>query len=584
MPGPLSSADIGSGSQGASDLQEGPAGVVARWLTLLSLLVLGGVLAARPLLADPAAGRLKELDQADGDASVAEDARRQVAGAVERRTFTVVGGALLAFVVGSLLLLLIDAAAAEGDSLRRGLTGGLFDHLATRPGVLWLMRTALGALLAVWLLVERRGAGVARGPLGRWAPVALVATMLLMTSLSSHSAALEDGAGVGTAVDWVHLLAGSLWIGGLVSLGLVLLPALAPLGGPARTRLLAYFVPRFSTIALASVVVLVLTGAFQTWQLLDPLRDITRINWGKALLVKLALVLALIGLGAVNLLVIRPRLRAYAGRMDQATRERAAGLRLTFRRVVLTEAALGVVVLLVVGVLTGVSPSRAALELPEGPFRPFVLDQSAEDLSGRLVLSPGRIGNNRFDLSVREQDGRALPENATAVLRITTLDQESGVAEVRMETLGPGRFTAAGSYLSIAGLWEVAAIVRRPGTDDVTLPFRLSLTEATGRPQAEERRPAAPLARGREIYQQNCAQCHGVGGRGDGPLAAGLRPPPVDLTVHVPLHGDATLAGWIANGIPRTAMPAFGGQFSEEEIQAVINYLRDLARQSGQDR
>ena len=52
----------------------------------------------------------------------------------------------------------------------------------------------------------------------------------------------------------------------------------------------------------------------------------------------------------------------------------------------------------------------------------------------------------------------------------------------------------------------------------------------------------------------------------------------------MPLHSDQELAGWIANGIPRTSMPAWGGQFKPEEIQAIINYLRDLARQGGQGR
>jgi copper transport protein len=403
--------------------------------------------------------------------------------------------------------------------------------------------------------------------------------MLLMTSLSSHSAALRTGAAVATAVDWIHLLAVALWVGGLLFLALVFLPALRPLAGPARTQVLATLVPRFSTLALASVAVIVLTGAYQTWQLLDGWSALRELNWGRTLVVKLALVVLLVGLGAVNLLVVRPRMAAYASRMDRATRERAAGLRFTFRRVVLAEAGLGVLIVLVVGVLTGTTPSQAVSDLPEGPFRPFVLNSTAEDLSGTLVLSPGRIGNNRFDFTIEQANGQPLPDATEMVLRIFTLDQDTGVAEARTESLGGGRFTTAGPYLSTVGLWEVAAVVRRPGMDEATLAFRLSLTESTGRPQEEESRPAAPLARGREIYQQNCIQCHGTAGKGDGPLAAGLRPPPLDLTVHVPLHPDQDLVGFISNGVSRTAMPAFGSQFSEEEIQAVVNYLRELAKE-----
>ena len=42
--------------------------------------------------------------------------------------------------------------------------------------------------------------------------------------------------------------------------------------------------------------------------------------------------------------------------------------------------------------------------------------------------------------------------------------------------------------------------------------------------------PPAPEVSGRALFAENCAVCHGDGGRGDGPAAAGMTPPPVDLT------------------------------------------------------
>lgn len=59
----------------------------------------------------------------------------------------------------------------------------------------------------------------------------------------------------------------------------------------------------------------------------------------------------------------------------------------------------------------------------------------------------------------------------------------------------------------------------------------------------------------------------------------GQRPPLLDLTVQVSLHPDQDIAAFISRGVPRTAMPSFAGQFTEEEIQAVVNYLRDLTKQ-----
>ncbi|MCZ7567886.1 MAG: cytochrome c [Ardenticatenaceae bacterium] len=86
----------------------------------------------------------------------------------------------------------------------------------------------------------------------------------------------------------------------------------------------------------------------------------------------------------------------------------------------------------------------------------------------------------------------------------------------------------------------------------------------------------ASIARGRVLYGQHCAACHGATGRGDGPAAAGLNPGPADLQVHVPLHTDAAIFDWITNGIPGSAMLAQGEAIRPEDRWNIINYLRVL--------
>jgi mono/diheme cytochrome c family protein len=89
---------------------------------------------------------------------------------------------------------------------------------------------------------------------------------------------------------------------------------------------------------------------------------------------------------------------------------------------------------------------------------------------------------------------------------------------------------------------------------------------------------AASVAAGQQLYTQHCTPCHGLTGRGNGPLAAGLRPPPADLVVHVPLHTDHDLFQLIRDGIAGTAMAPFGGQMTEEDIWHTINYLKTLGQ------
>ncbi|MBI2888200.1 MAG: c-type cytochrome [Chloroflexi bacterium] len=86
------------------------------------------------------------------------------------------------------------------------------------------------------------------------------------------------------------------------------------------------------------------------------------------------------------------------------------------------------------------------------------------------------------------------------------------------------------------------------------------------------------IARGRPVYEERCASCHGPAGRGDGPQAKGLNPPPADLAGgHIFAHSDEDLFYWVTNGIDGTAMPALKDQISEQQRWDVVNYVRSLA-------
>ncbi|HEY7907805.1 MAG TPA: CopD family protein, partial [Thermomicrobiales bacterium] len=87
----------------------------------------------------------------------------------------------------------------------------------------------------------------------------------------------------------------------------------------------------------------------------------------------------------------------------------------------------------------------------------------------------------------------------------------------------------------------------------------------------------ATLARGQQLFAQNCAICHGAGGKGDGPLGQNLNPRPVDLTgSHLTTHTDGDLYWWISHGIAGTGMPSFTGTLSDQDIWAIIRYVRSL--------
>ncbi|MCX7515024.1 FTR1 family protein [Frateuria hangzhouensis] len=96
--------------------------------------------------------------------------------------------------------------------------------------------------------------------------------------------------------------------------------------------------------------------------------------------------------------------------------------------------------------------------------------------------------------------------------------------------------------------------------------------------------PTAPahtpdLARGAALYQQTCAACHGAHGRGDGPAAAALDPPPIDFTDRTRADQRSALSLFeaISQGVKGTAMAGYAGTLSKPDRWSLAYYVGTLA-------
>jgi mono/diheme cytochrome c family protein len=85
--------------------------------------------------------------------------------------------------------------------------------------------------------------------------------------------------------------------------------------------------------------------------------------------------------------------------------------------------------------------------------------------------------------------------------------------------------------------------------------------------------------KGKALYEQSCAVCHGAQGKGDSPTGKLLMPPPANLTsAATQKKSDAEIVQIITNGKPPSAMPAFKGQLSEQQMQDVLAYVRTFVK------
>jgi copper transport protein len=459
--------------------------------------------------------------------------------------------------------------------------------------------------------------------------------ILWTLSLTSHGAAT---AGIRTAAlvsDFVHLAAAAVWVGALFHLFLAIPPVVRGLSPRQRRDTLARLVPRFSLVAGLSVAVLLVTGTFNSWaQVTTP--EALQTPYGQALILKVVLVGALLLFGALNLVWVRPGLARREGRERWLKRFVSAEVVLA----ILVLGSVGLLTSLEparqVASRQGIGVPDAPLlrDTSEGTTMALKVEPSTVGSNRLTVQLEDRLGApiaNATDVRVRVKyldadlgedtasavatgDGNYVLEGVPlsiagawqAELLVTRPDAFDARAAFRFEVTPSGAsgswaispspeksnllagigLAVLGVVFMVAGLpmggWftRAGAGVMVPGIVGLVVGVILLVNTplAQSGPKLVNPFPPNPesLTAGETLYARTCQTCHGETGRGDGPLGVGLEPAPADLVVHVPLHPEADLFGYIHDGIPGTGMAPLGDVLTDDEIWHVINYIRTL--------
>lgn len=363
---------------------------------------------------------------------VLETADRQTRRRLWRVVAALAGGLAVAAVAG----IVLQGAVAGGFSLVEALDWNVVAAVVdTRFGRVWLVQAGLAAGLATlaWLAGRRGGTG----PI---ATLALVPACALVLTPAAAGHANVSGR-LAFVTDVAHVEAAAVWIGGLAFLVLAIASA-----GEARWRVVAGDVPRFSTLALLSVAALVLTGSATAYIQVRAWRGLWETPYGLLLLVKLALVLGVLGLGAYHNRRVVPRLRAGVG---------SPQVRRRFLHTTGVELGLLTAVVAVTAVLVSQPPARAEVA-PEGPY---ATTAELDDLELNLVVDPAQAGSNDVHIYLTDRSGQpADVVEATVAARLPS--REIGPLRLSMQRAGPGHFIATGT-LAIAGDWQLAIDVLR---------------------------------------------------------------------------------------------------------------------------
>lgn len=271
-------------------------------------------------------------------------------------------------------------------------------------------------------------------------------------------------------LDFGHLTAASVWVGGLVALTLL---AVSVRGVNVEApSLWGSFLKRFSLVATVCVVVMVLTGLWTYWLHVGAPKLLVHTLYGETLLVKLLLVVGLVALGAVNQLWLLPRvqaLRAVGGGDGKVMRQTIKH----FRKVLAVEAAIGLAILFVVPQLAS-SARNQAFQQAGGALTAYANTDAGQVSLRRSGLEPGLT-----DYDIR------LPGGVAGAVEVSFSPPRPGLAPITTPAIqiGDGRYRVTGIDTPIAGTWDATVSQAGGPTAHLQLPVNAVPEEPVHAPQ-----------------------------------------------------------------------------------------------------
>jgi copper transport protein len=384
------------------------------------------------------------------------------ANAFATRVSMLLGGAAILGMLVSVLGVALQGATAAGVSLWSSLTGTVIQNtLESRFGEVWGLRALDWVALAGLLAAARRSA---RWPPPTWiaAGFGLGAAYLAITPALAGHASIESPVGVFLPSDVLHVLAASVWVGGIAFLLLALPAATRRLHGPERSRLLLAVLSRFSPLALTAVLVIAATGVVQAYIDVRSLHALLHSTYGTLILVKTALLAALIVLGWINRSRVIPALRRVT-----AAGEPPAGTGVLARRTLRGEL---VAMACVLGVTAALISYAPPVDLAASPFSAagavaangtFSINTSLGPAELEMSVEPARVGPNTIHVYLF--DARTGAQfTATKELTVTASLPAKAIGPLPLQARisGPGHYTLAAAELSLGGTWSITLVDR----------------------------------------------------------------------------------------------------------------------------
>ena len=330
----------------------------------------------------------------------------------------------------------------------------------------------------------------------------LAGVILLTIAFTSDAAQLAQPHASAVVLDWLYLAAQSMWFGALAYLGYVLLPLLLIVEPHHYGETFASLLRRLTPPALGTLGVLLISGLFLSESSLSSAQQLLTDPYGRALLVKIVLIVLMLMFSVYVLFVIRPKLARQAVLLSvvdvelPARRTRQSALERTVQRLGQTlkfQSWLGAGALLCAALMAFYAPpivfpaNSYAISTCSGTPRGCQASpstaainaqmQKAGNLTVTLVVLPGRVDYaNTVVVTINDSQGNPVTD---AQVQLST-NMELMVMGTAHATVKGGNPTYIATFnkdaaFSMSGAWDITVRIQRPNQVVVQTIFKVTL-------------------------------------------------------------------------------------------------------------
>ena len=327
--------------------------------------------------------------------------------------------------------------------------------------------------------------------------LALTALLLFTYALASDAAQLAQPHISAIVLDWLFLVARSIWLGGLTYLGYVLLPLLKVAEPDQHAAILVTVLRRFTPLILAAIGVVLVTGLYLSESSMSSTQQLLTNPFGRILLVELALGAVLLALSLYTLFYLRSKLARQMALLPvvnaelPARRARQSALGQTeqgMKQFLVVQSWLGAAILLCAALMAFFAPpivfpniDYAAQARAAAPTQIVGITQTKQvgNLSVTLQVLPGRYNyTNSVIVTINDSSDKPVSDarveisaNMELMDMGTTRVTVSGGNPTYIATFSPKSSAA----FSMPGLWDISLNIQRPGQAPLQTTFQVVL-------------------------------------------------------------------------------------------------------------